>query len=549
MTNPLVIVNASVQVAPAPDQLQQTWALISQGGTTLAPFADQLLTQVSDLTSILAQPAAITSLSWTTGTVTATTTVAHGLPNGQVVWLAIAGAVPALYNGVFPCTITGADTFTYALNGNPGSESTPGTWVTQSANELSQMATTWFGMGSQTSVYVLELGAGSSASGVTNLGTFIDAQPAQLFYGYIVPREWAQESTFITFAQNYVAPNAKTYFATTMNLQDYTAWSSLASPPKSIIGLVETPAYGVWPSNALTALSYSNGVVSATTTTAHGVSPGQWFQLTGCTPAGYNGWYQALEGTTGSTLYASLASNPGAESALGSLVASTGSSTGIGATEFSIADAIWTIASWNPSSSNLVTPLSFAYMFGATAFPLKGNGSLLTTLLNANVSYVGTGAEGGISTSILRNGRTLDGNQFNYWYAIDWTQINGDLDLANAVINGSNNPQNPLYYNQNGVTALQSVLANTINTGIGAGLILGALTLTELSPAAFALNVENGVYAGQAVVNAVPFSTYVAANPANYPKGIYGGLSVAFTPQIGFQQIIVNMTAVQLTAG
>jgi hypothetical protein len=546
MTNPITIVNATQQVAAAPNQLQQTGAFISQGGTTLAPQSYSLLTQYSDLTEILASAAAITSITWTSGVATATTTAAHGLPNGAVVWLTITGAVPAGYNGTFPCTVTGASTFTYPLEANPGTETTPGTWAVDSVQELVKMATTFFGNGSQQSVYVLELGPGSTAQGVTALGTFIDAQPAQVFYGYLVPKVWGGDSTFITFAATFEAVDDKTYFWTTVNLQNYLAW--LTAAPKSVVTLVEAPATALWPANALTALSWSANFISATTTTNHGVSPGQWFQLSGCLPAGYNGYYLALEGTAGDTLVAFLATNPGSETQLGTLLASTVASNGIGGTEFDLADPFWTTLSWNASSSNRITPLSFAFMFGATPFPIKGNGPILAALLIASVNYVGTGAEGGISNAILRNGRTMDGNQFNYWYAIDWLQINGDLQVTNAVINGSNNTANPLWYNQNGINALQSVLGNVVSTGIGASLILGSLTLTELDPATFALNVENGVYNGQAAVNAVPFATYIAANPGNYKTGVYGGLSVAFTPQTGFQQIIINMTAVQFAA-
>ena len=628
MTNPIVEVNAFVQSAPAPNQLQQTGAFISQGGTTLAAMQDKLLTQLSDLTSILTQPLAITSISWSGAIATVTTAANHGLPQGEVIYIAIAGAVPTDYNGVFPCTITGANTFTYELNSNPGSETTPGTWVVNSANTLLQMGTQFFNNGTQQATYVLELGAGSDAAGVLALSTFITAQPTQIFYGYLVPRSWAKEPTFITFAAGFTAVTSKTYFWTTMDLQNYLNWLT-ASPSKSVIGLIEAPATAVWPANVLTALSWSGadntissgtynngtgvvtltmsasivfgagtpftlssltgtgayasldgswtaltasgtavtfqapaglgattvtggtltaggmqGTLNATTTTNHGVSAGQWFQLTGCAPVGYNGYYLALEGTSGDTLLAVLPTNPGIETTLGSLIASTVASSGIGSTEFDLADPFWSTLSWNPSSANRVPPLSFVFMVGATPFPIKGNGSILATLLQSNISYVGTGAEGGLTNAILRNGRTLDGNQFNYWYSIDWTQIQCDLAISNAVINGSNTSLAPLYYDQQGINTLQGAVGNVVSTGIGAGLILGALTLTELDPTTFANNVQNGVYSGQAVVNAIPFATYVTANPANYQEGLYGGLSVAFTPQVGFQQIVINLTAV-----
>lgn len=62
--------------------------------------------------------AAISSASWSSGTVTVTTAAAHGLVNGARV--TVSGASPITYNGVFPITVTGANTFTYATATNPG---------------------------------------------------------------------------------------------------------------------------------------------------------------------------------------------------------------------------------------------------------------------------------------------------------------------------------------------------------------------------------------------------------------------------------------------
>jgi len=542
MTNPITQITGSVQQAPTPNLLQQKGALISQGATTLGVGQTTLLTALADLTAILNGALALSSLSYSANTVTATTAAPHGLAGS--LWLTIAGAVPAGYNGNFLCTITGASTFTYQLATNPGSETTPGTYTEEDVAELLAMGTTFFGMGSQVAVSVLELGPGSPANGVTALSNFITQTLPQQFYLYLVPRTWGAEPTFLTLMASYEAFTSKTYFLTTLTLQNY---SGVTAAMKCALPLIEAPAQGIWPANVVTAASYSDGFITFTTTTNHGVAIGQWFNMSGFTPAGYNGWFKAKEGTATNSLVAAVPADPTAESVLGTLNASSGSSTGIGTTEFDLADTMWTILSWG--LNNLVPPLQFNYMFGATPFPLKGNAALLSTLATANVSYVGTGAEGGISTSIIFYGKTADGNQFNYWYAIDWMQIQGQLNVTNAVIVGSNNSEDPLYYNQQGINTLQSVLAGVCKTGIGKGLLLGSLALTELDPSTFATNVENGVYDGQVVINAVPFAIYTSLNPSNYGQGLYGGLAVAFTPQTGFTQIIVNLQAVPLVLG
>jgi uncharacterized linocin/CFP29 family protein len=86
------------------------------------------------------------------------------------------------------------------------------------------------------------------------------------------------------------------------------------------------------PANVLTALTRSGGgpfTVQATTTTAHGIVPGQWFTLSGNAPTGYNGTFQALPNTKDSTIIFSLPTDPGAETGLGTLVPSQYSSAGV----------------------------------------------------------------------------------------------------------------------------------------------------------------------------------------------------------------------------
>ena len=43
------------------------------------------------------------------------------------------------------------------------------------------------------------------------------------------------------------------------------------------------------------------------------------------------------------------------------------------------------------------------------------------------------------------------------------------------------------------------------------------------------------------LVNAVPFASFVALNPSDYPIGLYSGLSISYTPARGFQNIVFNV--------
>ena len=197
-----------------------------------------------------------------------------------------------------------------------------------------------------------------------------------------------------------------------------------------------------------------------------------------------------------------------------------------------------------PTPTNKLPPSSYAYLYGVTAYSGLTN-ALMTAFGDGNINYVSTGAEGGISNKILIQGDNLDGSPANVAYSIDWQQIQLNLDLSNSVINGSNSTINPLYYNQEGIDRLQAVAANTAARGIATGLALGQVILVQLDPTTFAQKLSSGEYAGNFVINAVPFATYVAQNPSDYSQGLYGGFQASFVPQYGFKRIVFNLQATQ----
>ena len=550
----IVQILVSQTVAPTPNTLQQFGALVSQGATITSQYTSSLLTQLSDLTPLLKGTAAITSLTFATNVVTVTTAAPHGFTNGDTIYLTIAGVTPTGYNGTFLCTITGASTFTYPMLGSsPGTMTVAGVYTPEDVGELLSMATTFFAQGSQQAVYVLELGVGSVNEGVASLSAYLTANPntaytpgaTGYYYAYLVPRTWDGNTNFLTLIQSYESLSARTYFFVTTTLATYASYTALM---KCVRALIESPAMGVWSANALAAISYSAGQVTATTTTAHGVAVGQWFQITGVTPTGYNGWWQAQQGTTGTTLVYNVSASLGAESVLGSLVASYYANAGITSTEFTAAAPFYNLIKQSPSTTNKVTPFAFDFWYGVTPFPTRGTSALLSTLKTSNITVCGTGAEGGISNTIDLWGTTLDGNDMSYWYSVDWIQVNGDLDVANEVINGSNNPINPLYYNQPGINRLQARLAATVSRGVTYGLVLGLPVQTGLDGPVLSANLAANDYVGKSVVNAVPFLTYSVENPSDYKIGRYAGLSVAYVPARGFVAIVININVSSFVA-
>lgn len=459
MSNNIVTVAVSVNLAPAPSTLQRTGAIVCQGVTTLGSGKFSLLTQASDLTSHLAAAEAVTSATWLSNVLTVTTTSplpAH-LATGQKFVTTLAGFTspgPGVINGQYLATVTGTDTFTVALTSNPGTVSVEGTYTF--TDELVSQVDTFFAQGRSTSVYVLDLGDGTLAAGVTALGTFITGTP-NMFYSYLVPRGWDTESTYPTFCAGFEATTAKTYFFTTTTLSSY---SQYTKQMKSVVALVEAPTVPL--------------------------------------------------------------------------------------TEFTLAAAFWVSLHYQPSGSNRVTKFCFSFLFGVTPYPLNGNSATLAALQAANINYVGTGAEGGLTTLILLWGTTVDGEDFTWWYSVDWAQVNLDLNISNAIINGSNNSENPLYYNQQGINRLQDVAVNTFNSAITGGLALGPTVQTTLDPTDFTTQLDDGAFDGEMVVNAIPFLAYTQENPSDYGTGTYNGLSGVYIPQNGFKQILFNLDVTNL---
>lgn len=442
----IVTLNVNTQVAPAPSNLQRTGAIISVGGTTLTQYAKSLLTQASDLTSILAGAVSVSTAVWASSVVTVATATPHGFTTGDVI--THSGFTPVGFNITVPITVTGASGYTYPLVSTPGSLVTAGVATDADVAELLSQVGTFFAQGSSASVYVLELGHGTTTVEIAALATYLTANQ-NAFYGYLVPREWAADATLPTLCQLYVSNTSKVYFDVTATLSTYSALASI----KSVRLMIEAPS--------------------------------------------------------------------------------------IPATEFSAAARFYSVLNENPSPTNQVAPFAFRFQFGVTAYPATTTQQ--ATFKAANLDYITTGAEGGISNKILALGVNADGNPINYWYSVDAMQINIDQAIANEIINGSNNPQAPLYYDQPGVNRLNNRSTQVATSQVANGLAVGPVIQYNLTAAQFAALLTSPTVPIGVLVNAVPFASYVALNPGDYPIGKYAGLSISYTPARGFTSIIFNI--------
>ena len=215
--------------------------------------------------------------------------------------------------------------------------------------------------------------------------------------------------------------------------------------------------------------------------------------------------------------------------------------------EFTIASMFFAAMAFKATAITRVAPMCFKYVYGVTPYPTAGNGPTLKQFKQNNVNYVQTGAEGGIAYTNLYQGVTADGKDyFNWWWTIDWVQIQVNIDLTNAIVNGSNNPLAPLYYNQPGINQLEAVLAGTMKRGVSYGMVLGNVVQTEYNTEDLAAAIAQGTFTGVCNVNAVPFIYYSQNNPSDYGEGEYDGLSTLFIPARGFVHILVQVVATNI---
>lgn len=531
--NAIVTVHVSIIEAPTPINYQRTGCFVSFGATTLAVGDTELLTQFQDLNVplptnpggpvMLQQPMAVTSATWAAGVVTVTTTgVIPGPPIvGDVVEFVLNGFQPIGpgYNGLHACTITGTHTFTYPVAVNPGLSTVMGTAQWFSAIELSQMATTYFAQGNMMGVWVLELGYDANPdNNIMALENWLNDNPRTI-YGFLMPRKFGSDPnilgtaavplTMTNLLKRYEAPETMEYF-----------WLTVI-PPGGMYGGVVVP----------------NGTMNNL------FFPGQLGSGgTKGTGSSFKDVIQMVESpalTDPNLIHVPAVGVDPERYETPNYLDPEG--------EFTLAALFYNALAFRPSNTNRIAPMAFKYVYGVTEYPQKNNGPLLRSFKSANTNYISTGAEGGISFTMVYEGVTLDGHDyFNWWYTIDWVQIEVDLNLSNAIINGSNNPLAPLYYNQDGINYLQTVLYNTMVSASTFGMVLGKITMTTYDGPNLTNAINGGEFAGECDVNAVPFLNYTLANPGDYKIGEYDGLSTLFIPARGFIHILVNVVATDL---
>ena len=585
INNPIVTVNVSVQLASAPNNLLHTGTIVTQGGTTLAAGSTQIITQQSDLTAILATSGLAATLlqsAYTTfsannsanravyvlelgvasnayGTITLNSNPQYGAQaNGTITLTGQPANLDTLdINGTTVTFVSGTPTGNQVQIGlTAGATSLNLQNFLSNSVDTGLSALTYSTIGQVTALTFKVFGTAGNSAVLTHSGSNITLSGAGTLTGGIAPDTVTVDGTAITFVSAATTGNtvvvAGTAALTAQNLYQFLINSNSGNIPLmtyAISGNVITAtailsgtggnAYTLAESSAHIFVSGANlSGGGATATPASGIAQLKIF-IANNAQFSYawllpNGW-----AADASLLpFLSNFDSPNIDAEFFFHVTSGNFTTYVGIksafylyveptapqTEFSVAAAFANYIGYAPSAANQLTPMAFKYLYGVT--PLTNatlTGSLANTLKTNNVNYVGTGAQGGLSATILYWGTTGDGNDASWWYAVDWTQINVAQSLAAAIINGSNNPAAPLDYNQSGINKLQDVAQNVVNS---------AISFSVLNP--------------PAVVAAVPYATYIVKNPNDYPNGVYNGLSLIATPTRGFTSITFYFTASEI---
>ncbi len=378
--------------------------------------------------------------------------------------------------------------------------------------ELENMNTTFFANGTVQGVYVLELGVQTTPdAAVSALETWINNNPG-VFYSYLVPANWDSTKdevgsviintagsgiTSITLA--FSAPTSGTTATGTANLQNGEVVSVTITDPGS---------------------GYSSQPTITPTVNAGAVAP----TLTAILSSAFNILAGNFSSPTALTYFfgtttSSTISNYSPNKSLNLMVESPTAPS----TEFSQAAQFYNWLLNNPGPANKLAPMGYRYLYGVTPWTVLGNSPAINTILSEYGNLIETGSQGGISNSCLFKGTMMDGSQAQWWYGIDWFNIQVNQALAAAIINGSNsNP--PLEYDQAGINTLLSVANRVAKDAVTYGCALSA------------------------IVTAVPFSTYTTDNPSDYKAGLYKGFTATIVGQNGFLQLIFQLEALQFVA-
>jgi len=230
------------------------------------------------LTTATATPiATLAAASWSSGsgTVSATTSAPHGFATGQSALISDTTSTGFDPDTIpVPVTVTDATHFSYALGANPGSY----TYGTTASRTALTVNASWSG---GTVTVSTDLNHGFSAGQFVNISGI---RPV----GYNGTYQIAAIIDPQTFTY-VLASNPGSYsvdgFVTATNKIASASWAS------GIVTVTTSANHGLALQKQITGASWSGGMTTITTAASHGFVVGQAVNISGISPAGYNGYY------------------------------------------------------------------------------------------------------------------------------------------------------------------------------------------------------------------------------------------------------------------
>lgn len=179
------------------------------------------------------------------------------------------------------------------------------------------------------------------------------------------------------------------------------------------------------------------------------------------------------------------------------------------------------------NATNKASPLNYKTLNGYKFKSLKNN--FLQNLINAPCNFVFD--EIGLPT--IGNGRYTDGSTFEYWYQWDITQLALNAKISTMIIQGVNNPNYVIQYNQQGIDTLNASIKSVLTNQQSMGIV---------NQFAQGVNTTNNELIGEGDIIAIDFNTYISEFPEDYENEVYKGIS--FFLRIGryIRQVVINVT-------
>lgn len=184
------------------------------------------------------------------------------------------------------------------------------------------------------------------------------------------------------------------------------------------------------------------------------------------------------------------------------------------------------LSNYQPSVTNKVNPMTYRRLYNSE--PLSDDDYRANKHLQDDFytnMLMSPPNDGSGARSLVYPGIMTDGNDFTYWYGIDYIRFTLISNITNFLIESANSKINPLYYNQDGIDRLKAKVNQIISNCAAYGIIQ--------------INYR---------IDAISYYEYVTQNPDDYKNEVYGGISIEVSPLKALRKIRFSLQVTDLIA-